>query len=172
MKKLQTGQTNPIIRPTSTVALFARGREIGFVILDGRTITRYGVKTIKGKKQGSDLTRRVERVLAPVLAMAGSHGLIVVERDVNLSRKGMLCKAVHRLSEQWRRRGYWVASVSWKEVRERLCECREVTQYQVSFAVVYQRHPLLWPLVKRSTVQQTKYWKKVLLAAALAEAVR
>jgi hypothetical protein len=173
MKKLQQPH-NPArpTSPTSILALFARGREIGFVILEKGRISRYGVKTVRGKKkQSPDLIRRLNRILAPVLAMAGPHSVIVIERDASPSRKGVLCRAVHRLSGQWQRRGYKVCSVSWKEIRERLCECREVTQREVSWAVVYQRHPLLWPLVKQSATHQAKYWRKVLLAAALAEVV-
>lgn len=163
MKKLPT---NPA-RPTSIIAFFARGREIGFVILENGKIVRYGVKTIRGQKQGSDLIRRVERILAPVLAMAGPHSVVVIERDADSSRKGSLCRAVHHLSERWRRQGYRVLSVPWKEVKEKLCERSRATHREI-IQVVVQRHTLLWPLVRRSTVQ-AGYWKKVLLAAALAD---
>lgn len=167
MKKPQ--QLHNPTKPASLIALFTRGREIGFVILENGQVVRYGVKTIKGKKQGPGLIRRVERILAPVLVMAGLHSVIVIERDANLSRKGALCQVVHRLSEQWRCRGYRVSSVSWKEVKEKLCEHSKTTHQEVIQAVV-QRQPLLWLLVRHSTVQQASYWKKVLLAAALAEA--
>jgi len=169
MKKLQ--QPHNPTRPTSIIALFARGREIGFVILENGKIVRYGVKTIKGKKQGSDLTRRVERILAPVLAMAGLHSVIVIERDAELSRKGALCKAIHHLAGQWRRQNYRVRPVSWAEVVRTLCEGRRATQREVAQAILEQ-HPLLWQLVRQSTAYRAKYWKKVLLAAALAEVIR
>jgi len=165
MKKLQ--QPHNPTSPTSLIALYTRGREIGFVILENGKIVRYGVKTIKGKKQRPDLTERIDHILTPVLAIAGPS-VIVIERDATLSRKGALCKAIHHLAGQWRRRGYQIRPVSWEEVVRTLCEGRRATQREVAQAILEQ-HPLLWPLVRQSTAYRAKYWKKVLLAAALAE---
>lgn len=152
---------------TSIIAFFARGREIGFVVMDSGQIVRYGVKTIKGSKQGSDLVQRVELTLAPVLASTGLHSVIVVEG--NAARlKGALCQAVISLSKQWARQGYEVRYVSWRLLKARFCGNCEAT-YGAVIQAVTAWHPLLWPLVHQATAPQIAYWKKVLLAAALAE---
>lgn len=157
--------------PTSIIVFFARGREIGFVLLDSGQILRYGVKTIKGKKRAPDLIQRVEDILAPALAAIGTHGVIVVERLNNHSPKGALCQVLHGLSKRWREQGYQVFPVSWKEVQQKLCEGEKGTRREIIQAMV-ERQPLLWSLFSRSTGQRAIYWKKVLLAAALAEAAK
>lgn len=155
--------------PTTFVAFLARGREIGFVVLHQGILIRYGIKTIKGRKQGGPaFIRRVEQVLTPVLTMAGHHGVIVVERDADRAQIGALCRAVHRLPERWGQRDLRVCAVSWEEVKMELCRYRQATQGEVT-QVVVERQPLLWPLFMPLKAQRMKYWKKVFLAAAMAE---
>ncbi|MBI3232087.1 MAG: hypothetical protein HYZ51_03350 [Candidatus Doudnabacteria bacterium] len=150
------------------VAFFARGREIGFVLMDSGQILRYGVKTVKGKKLESNLIQRVENVLATAITSIGTHGAIVVERNNPRSSKGVLCQALHSLSKRLKRQGYQVLLVSWKEAQQRLCEDEKGTQREIIQAMV-ERQPLLWSLFSRSTDQRATYWKKVLLAGALVE---
>ncbi len=155
--------------PTTLIAFLARGREIGFVVLNNGTVVRYGVKTIKGRKRaGPGFTRRVEQTLTPVLAMAGPGAVIVIEQDATPSQKGALCQALNSLWPRWKEQGYRAYALPWEGIRWALGGSRRMTQDDI-VQVVVKRQPLLWPLVTPLKAQRMKYWKKVLLAAALAE---
>jgi hypothetical protein len=155
--------------PTTLIAFLARGREIGFVVLYEGTVLRYGIKTIKGRKQaGAGLTRRVEQILDTLLRTAGRNAVVVVEQDAALSKKGALCQTLNSLAERWKEQGRRVCALSWEEVKRRLSRSEWMTQDEIA-RVVVERQPLLWSLDTPRQAQRMRYWKKVLLAAALAE---
>jgi hypothetical protein len=52
---------------TTLISFYARGREIGYVVMDAGQIVRYGIKTIKGQRRGPDFVRRVKDALASIL---------------------------------------------------------------------------------------------------------
>jgi len=155
--------------PATLIAFLARGREIGFVVLYEGTVLRYGVKTIKGRKRaGPGFTRRVEQTLAPLLRTVGRNAVVVIEQDAAPSKKGALCRTLNSLSERWKEQGRRVCALSWEEVKRGLSRSEWMTQDEIA-QVVVERQPLLWPLVTPLKAQRMRYWKKVLLAAALAE---
>jgi hypothetical protein len=67
-------------KPTNILALFARGREIGFVWLENGLLYRYGVKTIKGKRSGSAFYKRIGKALKRLLENLRPDGIVVIER--------------------------------------------------------------------------------------------
>lgn len=157
--------------PTPIIAFFARGREIGFVILEAGHIIRYGIKTVRGKRGGPTFIERIEEALAPLLEMSGPQGMIVTERPSVLSRTGALCQVMSTLADGWKQHGYPVHLLSLEEAKRRLCNSRDATHRDLIQATVEQ-YPMLRSLVARPNGQQTKYWEKVFLAAALVDVAK
>ena len=154
--------------PTPIIAFFARGGGIGFALLDGGELRRYGVKTIEGRRRGAAFTRSIENALSPLLAMLGEGGLIVMERNSPASRRGALCRRMSQIANRWERRGYAVCPLSLSEAKRRMCERPKAT-HRVLVETIATRHPILRPLVTRASIQQFKYWERVFIAMALAE---
>lgn len=151
--------------PSKTiVALFARGREIGFAVLERGELVRYGVKSVKGTRHGSAFNERVKDTLSPLLAPA--EALIVTERIPATAKPGALCAAVSRQLE--RRSNIRVLSVA--EAKKRLCGNGKATHCDLAEAVA-ERYPILRPH-RMGNVQRVKYWERVFLAVALADAIR
>lgn len=157
--------------PTTIISFFARGREIGFVVIEGGQVVRYGVKTIKGKRQGSDSIRSVERALWPLIETLESQGMIVVERHSASSRTGILCQVMGILAKRWKRAGYPTSIVSLETVKRSLCETRKAKHIDI-LKVMMERYPFFRPLIPQPKAAKAKYWKKVLLALALADVVK
>lgn len=158
-------------KPTTLIGFFTRGREIGYVVMDNGQLVRYGVKTIKGRRQGPDFVRRVEDALASVLNLAGPHATVVIERRKGNSHTGALCRVVQRLLKRRaanRRRCYAVRAVSLKEAKQEVCGDGDVTNRELSEAII-KRHPILWALISSPKVQQVHYRQPILLVTALAE---
>ena len=152
----------------TTIAFFARGREIGYVRLTNGQLVRYGVKTIKGPRRGSAFTQRVEQVLSSVMDRGEVPAEIVVERRGTGSKHGALCRTISTLAKHWKRGRYRVCSLSLDEVKDKLCDDATVTQHTLAEAIV-QRYPMLCTLRNQTTDQKTKYWANVCIALALAD---
>ena len=154
--------------PTTIIAFFARGREIGFVILEEQELVRYGVKTIKGNRQGSAFPTRVETALASFCAMGGSSRIVVVERPSRSSRTGALCNVIGDLTTHWKRTGFPVYTLSLNEAKRRICGDPKATHRAVLQRMI-ERYPRLWPVVTLRKAQNATYWEKVGLVMALAD---
>jgi len=158
-------------KPIKILSLFARGKEIGFVIIEGGEILRYGVKTVKGKRNRPDFAKRVEKTIAPLLEIIDPKGLVVIERCSDVSKRGALCEAIGKISKLWKERGYILRFISLSEAKKRICGSRKAT-YRELIEVVVEEYPILRILSLNSKLKKTKYWQKVLIAMALAEGVK
>lgn len=156
--------------PSSLVAFFARGREIGFVIMENRELLRYGVKTIKGKRQGAAFAKRVESALSPLLKIVGPHATIVIEKTENLKRPGALCQTLSQIANRWEKEKQ-VYRLSLEEVKQHFCGSRKATNQELVQAIA-ERHPTLMPLITGAKAQKVNYWKKVFMVMALAEVAK
>lgn len=154
--------------PPTTIAFFARGREIGYVRLTNGQLVRYGVKTIKGPRRGSVFTRRVEQALSSVLDTWDTPVMIVLERPGTGSTPGALCQAIATLAKRWTGQGYKVRFLSLDDAKNEVCGDGRVTHRELMEAIV-KRYPILWSLINHSTDQKTKYWATVCMALALAD---
>lgn len=156
--------------PSSLVAFFARGREIGFVVMDNGQLFRYGVKTIKGKRRGVVFTKRIENALSPLLKIVRPHTTIVIEKTENLKRPGALCRTLSQIVKQWEKEKQ-VYGLSLEEVKLRLCDTRKATHRELMEEVV-ERHALFKGLMFNGKAGQRRYWEKVILAMALADTAK
>lgn len=157
--------------PTAILALFARGREIGFVIIENGELWRYGVKTIKGKRRGVAFAKRVESAISPLMEAIGPHGVIVIERTESLKREGALCHILPQLLKGLTNRGYSLHSISLAEVKQRLCDTRKATHRELIEAIA-ERYPVLRSVMIDAKAQKVKYWEKVFIAMALADGAK
>jgi hypothetical protein len=158
-------------KATNTLALFARGREIGFVWLENGLLYRYGVKTIKGKRYGRAFYKRIGKSLKRLLENLCPDGMVVIERVDNQCKLGELAKALPGIVEQFVGDVYPLISLSLVEVKLRLCGSAKATHLDL-IEIIAQREPIFLSLIKDGKAQQRNYWKKMLIAMALAEAVQ
>lgn len=169
--------------PTNLIALFARGREIGFVIVDAQgEIYRYGVKAIRGCKFSGTkphvagqpdvvLFGKVGKTVLQLLTLVAEPGVIVVERIDAGDRYGVLARAIAPVVERFASSLFPVMPIGLTEVKRSLCDRPKAT-LKVLMAAVTQRYPVLWPLIHEKRSHQVKYWQKAILAMALAIAAQ
>jgi hypothetical protein len=129
-------------KPTKTLSIFARGKEIGFVILEDGEILKYGAKTVKGKRSRVSFDKRVEKALCPLLKAVRPQGSVALERDLEDSKRGALCRAIGRTSKLWGKKGYPLRFVSLRETKKSLCGKQKAT-YQELIEEVVRKRPLL-----------------------------
>lgn len=134
-------------------------------------ILRYGVKTVKGKRNRPDFAKRVEKALSPLLKAIGTQGLVVVQRGTISSKRGALCRTLDKMLKLWKKKGYRLCLISLLEVKRSLCENRKAT-YGELIKVVAERYPVLWPLSVIRKPEKTKYWGKAMIAMALVETAK
>lgn len=154
--------------PTPIIALFARSREVGFVIVEHSKLSRYGVKTIKAARRGATFVKAVERTLDPLLETAHPNGLIVVEQNPNTPQKGMLCRTIYQMSQRWKQKGYPVRFLSLTDIKQYVCETPKATHHKL-IETIAQRYPILLPLITSAKNEKALYWQKVLIAMAMAD---
>jgi len=153
-------------KATNILALFARGREIGFVWIDNGELLRYGVKTIKGKRRGPAFYKQIGKSLKGLLEKLGPDGLVVIERVDDGGRKGGLAKALPRIVEEFVDKVYPLMSLSLAEVKQSLCGCSKATHLAL-METIAQREQIFLSLLKDGKAQRRNYWKKVLMAMGL-----
>ena len=151
----------------SCIALFARGRELGFVILISGQLQRYGVKTFKGTKQGAVFAQKVRDTIDTLIADDCPDRGIVIERSDDRLPKGVLCQFIENEAEQWNQSAEKLSLISLHEAKAHLCQTPKATHAQLREAIV-RKYPILWSLIQKKK-GPIKYWEKVCFALALAE---
>jgi len=154
-------------KPTNTLALFARGREIGFVFIDNGELLRYGVKTIKGKRRGPGFYERIGKAIEGLLENLQANGMVVIERVDSGGKQGGLAKILPHIVEQFVDKVYPLMSLSLAEVKQRLCGSTKATN-RALMETIAQREQIFLPLLD-GKAQKRNYWKKVIMAMAMAE---
>jgi len=154
--------------PKEILAFFARGREIGYVLMVNSEIYRYGVKTIKGKRSGTAFVERVAKSLLPLLETIGPAGVVVIERRHTLKGHGALKETVSRIVPRFAQNIYPLLEISLSEAKRSLCGLPKATHLEL-IETISRRYPLFLPQIRDVKVHQAKYWGKVLMALAMAE---
>ena len=150
------------------IALFARSRDIGFVILLHGKLFRYGVRTIRDKRQGPAFFQQVGKSMLWFLEMISPPGVVVIERvEARQHQHGKLTQAIPHVVEQFVEDVYPLKTLSLAEVKQRLCADKNATHDSL-IETVTRRYPHFVPYVKGVTRYKAKYWEKVLIALALA----
>ena len=153
----------------SIAAFCARGREIGCVLIQEGRIVWYGVKTIKGKRNGAEFTRHVARVLLSLFERLTPRYLVVVEDVSHRTTPGAVNQEIQKLGKKWTRTGsYHVKTVSLQDVKHRICNDHTVS-HRVLIEAVVTRYPLLAGLRRDFAIYRPLYWELVILAVALAD---
>lgn len=150
------------------VAFVARGREIGYVFMRQRRIIRYGVKTVRGKRIGRDLSHEVSTLVLDTLARLASHGLLVLEDISHRQNSGAVNQALREMATRWDTHDYKIVRISLQAAKERLCGDPPTTHKALTEEIV-SRYPLLDRLPRGFTIYHPPYWELVLLAVALGE---
>ena len=153
------------------VAFCARGREIGYVLMQDGRIIHYGVKTVKGKRSGREFLRRVTQALLSVLEILTPRCLVVVEDMPHRTKSGAVNKAIQQIVSDWRRnnRRYRMMNLPLRDVKRQVCEDPCVTHRVLADAMV-TRYPILMGLRRDFAIYRPLYWELVCLAVALADA--
>ncbi len=149
------------------VALYGRGREIGFVIFYRDQMMRYGVKTIPGKRRGRGFEKRIEKAVTDVLSLAGWGGVIVAERNRPTVHQGALRRILPQVLKRVERPGLKTHYLSLDAVKVSLCGNNKAMHQQL-VASVGRLYPILVRLIEGGTTEKRKYWQKVFIAVALA----
>lgn len=145
------------------VALFARGREIGYAALERGVLTRYGTKSIRGSRCGNAFR---EQVRVALLSLGVVQDVCTVtERPSTISKPGALCTEVYRRLK--RRENVRVLSIS--EAKRRLCGSGKATHRDLA-EVAAERYAILRPHLTDHP-HRIKYWERMFIAVALAETV-
>jgi len=159
-------------RPIDILALFARGREIGFVLINNGTVYRYGVKTTKGnKKRGQVFVKCVEKALFPLLETLGDEGVIVIERRERLGRGGVAKTTIPHILKRFVKDVYPLQEISLSEVKQSICNYKKATHQELIETIV-RRYPTFLSKIKGVAHEKARYWEKVLMALALAEVAK
>jgi len=156
-------------RPIDMLALFARKREIGFVLFLNGVMYRYGVKTIRGKR-GQVFAKCVEKALFPLLETLGD-GVIVIERRERIGKGSSYKPTIPNILKRFVKDVYPLREISLSEVKQSICDYKKATHQELIETIV-QRYPTFLSKIKGVTPEKAKYWEKVLMALALAEVVK
>ena len=143
------------------IAIFARGREIGFVVIRGRKLRRWGVKTIRGERRGPAFAKSVEKALSSVLEQVGQTSVVVTERQA--SPRGALGRVIPEVLRRWKKQEIQPRYISLSEVKRTLCANEKATHQELVEAVG-EKYPILL-----ADQPQADYWQKVFIAVAMAE---
>ena len=125
--------------PKIIIALFARGREIGYAVLEGGELTRYGVKTIRGRRKGAAFQRTVEATASSLLADASKDAVNVFEKHDARTRLGGLAQALSRYAERWEGRTLLLSTA---QAKAALCGTRKATHAALASATA-ERYPII-----------------------------
>jgi hypothetical protein len=126
--------------PAFIVAVFARGRELGFALFDGAELLRFGVRSIRGARRGATFEKRVADVLDALVRLAGSDARFVLEANPPPSaEKGGLNRAL-RVAVEVRFDKNAVYGVSLADAKRLFYGCPSATQANL-IAAVAERHP-------------------------------
>jgi len=159
-------------RPIDILALFARGREIGFVLINNGTVYRYGVKTIKGnKKRGQVFVKCVEKALFPLLENLETDGAVVIEQRERLGRKNASKTTILHILKRFVEDVYPLQEISLSEVKQSICAYKKATHQELIETIV-RRYPTFLSKIKGVAREKARYWEKVLMALALAEVAK
>ena len=130
-------------------------------------IYRYGVKTIRGRRRGSDFQERITNSLLPLFELMGDELTIVIERiDKHAKSRGLKAVMSHALKSVARPSDS-VVGTELAEVKRSLCGSEKAT-HQALVETVANRYPMFWPLITHKKSHTAKYWEKALMAVALA----
>jgi hypothetical protein len=155
--------------PASIVAVFARGRELGFALFDGAELLRFGVRSIRGSRRGATFEKRVADVLDALVRFDGSNVWLVVETDPpSAAEKGGLNRAL-RVAVEVRMDENACHGVSLADAKRLLCGSPSATQADL-IATVAERHPVCRMPDAPPRPGVKPYGLAAVLAVALAEA--
>ena len=152
---------------TKQLSLIGRGKEVGFALIHGKHLLRYGIKTLPGKRGGLVYVQRVEQLLGTLLTMAGPQVNIIAEDVSCIPGQGALRQAIYHTAQRWQRAGYSVCFLSLSEVKSVLCGDTDAT-HRVLMDAVLRDMAGLSKLIPRTSA--SAYWDKALLALTLARA--
>ena len=153
------------------IALFARGKSIGYVNLVNSEIYKYGVKTIREEKKSAVFFERVANSLEDLLETFVQSGVVVIERVDDLGRYGALTRAIPHVLKHSVHSGHSLMQISLGSVKQSLCDKKNASHQELIESIVH-RYPIFLPLVKGVTPHKIKYWEKALMAVGLAEVAK
>ncbi|MDA1193011.1 MAG: hypothetical protein O3A46_15155 [Candidatus Poribacteria bacterium] len=145
-------------RIQTTIGLFARGKEIGFAVVVNGEMTRYGVKTVTGKRTGADFRHRIASILDALTEAESSSWIILPDK----ASPGALSRTVLRWAEAPRNAGH-VRRVSMNDVKRLICGDPGATHRALSQTVV-----ATYPILAAASAKRDQPKRRVLIAVALA----
>jgi hypothetical protein len=154
--------------PALVATFVARSRSIGYTLGCDGQIDRYGVKTIKGTREGAGFSQRVYQSLIPLLRTIRPGGVIVVERVERPEMYGVLVAVLPQVLQRFATTGYGWLEISLSQVKQRLCNNKRATHQEV-IATIAEREAILGDKIKGGQFsRKTAYWTPALMAVALA----
>lgn len=150
-------------RPDTIAAFSARGRELAYAVLEGGELVRFGLKTIRARRDVSRCAKAVESAVRSVVR--DSRAVVVIENCDGRRRPGRVCKALGAInSDTERTMAVEVSSVPLDAAKVCLCKDRSAALPEIVEAVLH-RYPVL-------TVAPEPCRRRVAMALAVAQATR
>jgi len=155
--------------PTPVLGLFARRKEIGYAVMRGGVLYRYGVMRIRAKGNGHEFAKAVLRSLCKLLTCIGSDGLIVLEQ-LSPSPKAPKPKAdIPRIVKHFVEGVYVVTEIPLALVKQHGCDDPNATHHALVEAIL-PRYPVFSRHLQNAKPYKANYWEKAIIAVGLAEA--
>lgn len=153
-------------------------RYMGMVVLQGRTLLRYGVHQLRNGERPHDVIGQAKRI---VLGYVARHnpGIVAIEEPLAIAtpRGAILQVIAQELHERSKELGIGIREIAPREVRKRIVGNERATKIEVAEAMAL-RFPELRPLIpvrpKRSALglrPKDKYWLHMFDALAVSVAV-
>ena len=153
---------------TTILGLFARRKEIGYAVMRGGVLHRYGVTRIRAKGNGHEFAKAVLRCLCKLLACIESEGLVVVEQ-LSPSLKAPHPKAdIPHIVKHAVEGVYGFTEIRLASVKQHWCDDPKATHHTLTEAIL-ARYVALSRHVQEAKRYKAKYWEKAIIAVGLAE---
>ncbi len=160
--------TMPESGPHRILAIAPGTWHLGFAVLEGEELIRFGVKTFSGKKTERVLLARVRRFLDELRLRYQPQMLAVEQSFYAQARLSLLLRSLTAAVLKWgRENGLQAGEYLPTTVKERLCPAKR-TRRKLAEAVV-ARYPFLSPSLKNNHTSRARlYWQQMFDAVGLA----
>ncbi len=146
------------IPPIRTLAIAPGTKHLGFACFEGSELTRFGVKTLEGRKIEKKLIAHADKSLKRLMEKNQPHTLAIMDVFYAQRRLNPLFgKLISALKRQGRTAGIRVVSYKPTIVKERLCE-RKRTRQGLAESMV-NRYWVLQGFLNRRSAQH--YWRQM-----------
>jgi crossover junction endodeoxyribonuclease RuvC len=142
-------------------------REMGVAVLDGEALLYYGVKTIRQRRSPAEVLRRIQEIMASLIARHRPDVLAIEKMFIIQKSASLLVVAAEEVKATARQHGLPVYEYAPTAVRKLICNSGRATKRETA-KLIARRFPELRTYLEQKTKWETLYYANLFDAVALA----